>query len=128
MMLAPDATIADIVSKLRESEEYVRRALGNFHALLKEPTAQITVGVTGNGAYPNYKIDPPFLAGDDPLAKELLSSEPVYGVIAPTRVFNGRTHHLLIDPERVRNEHWSRRSMTFIELQTLLGEIRKLNK
>ena len=125
-MLAFDATIADIVDKLREPEEYVRRALGNFHdVLMQEPTAKIKIGVTGNGAYPNYKIDrltPP--PDDDPVRKALFPD----GIMRSERVFNGRTHRLLVDPEKVRRENWSLRSMTFNELQTLLGQIRKVKR
>jgi hypothetical protein len=112
--LDPDSTIADVARTLDDAQDYVRRALGNLYAeVSKQPQSVITIGVTGKGVFPNYKIDVPHDDFGD------------MGVTQPARVFNGRTHRVLVDPDKVRGESWSRKSMNLEELKALLGELRK---
>lgn len=121
MMLAPDVTIANIAELLEDPEEYVRRALGNLRAATaEEPQAVITIGITGKGTYPNYKID-------RRRVEELWPGANL-NFVDTARVYSGRTHQLLVDPDTVREEHWSTQSMGFNDLRSLLGEIRKLRR
>jgi hypothetical protein len=115
MQLAPDATIADVVPTLEEPDAYVRQALQNLHQeAKKEPKSVITIGITGKGKFPNYKIDVP---GDH------LGLDMVYN--APVKVFSGRTHEIINDPDKVRGENWSAKSLSLDQLRNILGEIRK---
>jgi hypothetical protein len=113
-----DATIDDLVGSLDDPEDYVRRALGNLHAeVRKDPKSRLTIGITGHGVCPNYKIDAPV---------ELKESDIQY--MAPCKVFSGRTHQEFVDPSSGRDEHWSAASTSLVELQALLGNLRKRKK
>jgi hypothetical protein len=74
----------------------------------------VTIGVTGKGVFPNYKIDVP---GDH------LDLDVVYNATAI--VFSGRTHKIINDPDKIRNENWSTKSLSLSDLQNILREIRK---
>ncbi len=103
-----DATIDDLVESLDDPEDYVRGALDNLHAeVMKEPNSRLTIGITGYGVYPNYKID-----------------TPVKLKMAPSKIFSGRTHQELVDSS-ARDERWSAASTSLFELQALLGNLRK---
>jgi hypothetical protein len=110
-----DATIDDLVESLDDPEDYARRALANLHAQVsKEPNSRLTIGITGYGVYPNYKIDIP---GE--LAKLDMQN------IAPSKIYSGRTHQELLDPSNGCYEHWSAASTSLVELQALLGHLKK---
>src|ERR1700730_475860 len=113
--LALDATVADVVRPLDRPEDYVRHALWNlYQETKKEPRSVITIGATGKGIFPNYKIDVP----GDHLDLDILHS-------ATAKVFSGRTHNVINDPNKVLEEHWSTKPLGLEELQMILGEIRK---
>jgi len=113
-----DATIDDLVESLDDPEDYVRRALDNLHAeARKEPNSRLTIGIMGYGVYPNYKIDTPI---------DLKKLDMQY--MAPSKIFSGRTHQELVDLSSVRDERWSAASTSLVELQALLGNLRKRKK
>jgi len=113
-----DATIDDLVESLEDPEDYVRRALGNLQAEIeKDPNSRLTISITSYGVYPNYRID-------IPVELEKLDMQ----CVASPKVFSGRTHQELADPSSVCDEHWSAASTSLIELQALLGNLRKRKK
>jgi len=112
-----DATIDDLVDSLDNPEDYVRRALDNLHAeVRKEHNSRLTIGITGYGVYPNYKIDAP--------AELKLDMQSM----SPSKIFSGRTHEEIVDLSSVRDERWSAAYTSLVELQALLGNLRKRKK
>jgi hypothetical protein len=113
-----DATIDDLVDSLDDPEDYVRRALDNLRAeVRKEPNSRLTIGITGYGVYPNYRIDTPV-----ELKKLDMQS------MSPSKIFSGRTHQEIVDPSGVRDERWSAASTSLVELQALLSNLKKREK
>lgn len=113
--LPADATATSIVDSLDEPEEYIRGMLANLHEANKiEKASRVTIGVTGKGIVPNYKIDAPVdLFGGGKLLIHM-----------PKLVFNGRTHKQMFDPAQVQGENWSTQSNTIEELKAKIGELR----
>ncbi len=110
--MKPNARIADIIETLSDAEDYVRGIVGSFteHSFVKERSS-VTIGISGTGLYPNYFIQEP--------------SET-----APGRrriVFNGRSHREILE-DAFWGESWSSTAMSFAEVQSLLGDLRKRKK
>ena len=81
-ILSKDATVTSIADKLNDPEEYIRGILANLHEALKtESNSRVTIGVTGGGKVPHYKIDISVVLFD--------GWKPMY---LPNKVFDGRTH------------------------------------
>lgn len=114
--IAPDATIADILSTLDKPEEYLRGIVGNLNECQRTyGDAWVRIGITGRGIVPHYRVEMPAEAAGTP-------------VPWPWKVFNGRNHKTLVDEDLLRDEHWSKRSMTLEETRKLLGEIRMMKR
>lgn len=119
--IAPNATVADVVDRLKSPEDYVRGVLGNLFDHKAEGGAVVRIGMMGRGLIPHYRLDrmsPGFSLSDEP-------PTPVFSVIG---AFNGRNHKPLVGEleaaDILRDEHWSRGFMTLDEVQTLIGVIR----
>ena len=117
-----DATINDVVEKMRRPDEYVRQLLGHMHKLKSEsPNLVVRIGVTGRGVAPHYRIDRRSVGtaifGDGPMIE-----------FTPLAAFHGSSHEPLVpegeEPDILREEHWSTAHMTFEEVQALLGRLR----
>jgi len=111
-MMKPDARITDIVGTLADPVEYVRRVLGSFieHSFDKQRSS-MTIGISGTGLYPNYFIQ-----------------EPSETASARRRtVFNGQSHREILD-DSGWGESWSSATMSFAEVQALLGDLRQFKK
>lgn len=119
--LPEDATAITISDTVDNPEEYIRGMLANLHESIKiEKDSQVTIGVTGQGKVPNYKIDVPNFT-----IKLFEQLDPVT-IHKPIRVFSGRTHKQIYDPSQVQHENWSRKSTTLEELKQKLGDIRRM--
>jgi hypothetical protein len=121
LKLEANATIADVAALLDKPVEYVRLALSNLHAFAKENNgAHLTIGVTGKGIAPHYKIG-------IPQELDLGLGEPIKFTSTP-KIFDGRTHKELRDitADQIRGLHWSSRSTSLDELKQLLGKLRGL--
>ncbi|MCJ2030745.1 hypothetical protein MKK50_15320 [Methylobacterium sp. J-043] len=122
MPLPEGSTVVTISHLLAEKDEYVRKALNNFRPEYKKnPNATLTIGLMGDGKYPNYRIDQP-LNGTD------VNDGLDVSIDWPELVFRGRSHDKLVDPSKVKFDNWSRSSVKYLELETLLGEMRRLKK
>jgi hypothetical protein len=120
MNLSLDATIADLVPLLGDPEKYIRRALWNLHQCTKENSgAVLTIGVTGKGIYPHYKIG---TVGDH------LGLGITYN--SPSKVFNGSTHKEMdqFTRDQIHAEHWSTQSLDLSDLRNVLAEFMKLKR
>jgi hypothetical protein len=114
--LPKDATATGITDMLDDPEEYIRGMMANLHEALKiEKESQATIGVTGTGKVPHYKIDVPEHGEFLEMSHSIL-------------VFNGRTHERIYDPSQVHPRSWSGRSNTLDELKEKLGELRSKGK
>jgi len=119
MALSPDATLADVISTLDQPEEYVRCVLGNMHACKKEQDGDVavTIGITGEGKVPFYRVD---------FVTEIEIKNRAFNMNGSFPMYNGRSHKRMDEVPRavMQDEHWSKRSMNYKEVQGLLGQLR----
>jgi hypothetical protein len=85
--------------------------------------AVLRLGTTGRGIAPHYRVQKEHSAIGD-LVGHLDSDESGYFT-----AFHGRTHKQLDwGAHELRTEHWSTRAMTYEEVQSLLGDLRRFKK
>jgi hypothetical protein len=108
-VIPDDATIADVIPLLGDPEEYVRQVLSTLYTMKKQGDVVMRIGTTGTGLRPSYRID-------------MASSGK------PISAFDGQTHRPFTDIKTVDTQSWSSRSMSFGEVQQLLGQIRSSSK
>jgi hypothetical protein len=119
--LSHKATIADIISTLNKPVEYVRGVFGNMVDCKKEHgNAFVRIGKTGRGISPHYRVEPelsPYAIDD------------AFDPIVEFTAFDGRNHKKL-DWEwpEVRGHHWSSETMSYEEVQNLLGSLRNFKR
>jgi hypothetical protein len=107
--MVPDARIADVIDTLDDPVEYVRCVVGNFLAHnFDRQRATVRMGVSGKGIIPNYAIEQGGEAG----------------IFELRRCFHGRNHKEILE-DVFQGENWSSATMSFTEVQTLLGELRR---
>jgi hypothetical protein len=105
--LAPDATIADIMSSLSQPENYLIAVLRTFYGMKKtQGQVSVRIGVTGQGKMPHYRID------------DVATSKPIQAFDFLGEPFP--------DYRPAETEGWSTESMTFAGVQQLLGELRSV--
>jgi len=110
--LPNDATATSVADSLNDAEEYIRGMMANLHEALKiEKESEVTIGVTGTGKIPHYKIDVPEHGEYLEMSHTIL-------------VFDGRTHERKYDPAQVHPRSWSSKSNTLDDLKEKLGELR----
>ena len=103
----PNATITDALPSLADREEYVRAILGNLmDCKRKHGNANVRIGIAGTTKVPSHKVS--YL--------DLTGVEIIFGAYA------GKTPAK--DDVLVRDDAWSSASMSFPEVQALLGELR----
>ena len=119
--LAGKSTICDIIEKLDDPEEYLRSVLENMLACRKKHgTAFVRIGTTGRGIAPHYQVAPEF-TWDSFAKEELLAAQFV--------AFHGRSHKQFNwGIEELQLEHWSDGTMSFDEVQNLLGSLRGFSR
>jgi len=103
----PNATITDALPTLANKEEYVRAILGNLmDCKRKHGNAIVRIGIAGTTKVPSHKVSYVDAAGE----------EVIFGAYA------GKAPGK--DDVLVRDDAWSSASMSFPEVQSLLGELR----
>jgi hypothetical protein len=114
--LTTDATIAEIVDKLGDPEEYVRCVLGNMLDCEKRyGNASVRIGTTGHGIAPHYRVEPTKFDDIDQ------AIDSIKDLVA----FHGRSHKQLDwTLFQLQNLHWSTRAMSRHDIQTLLSDLR----
>lgn len=118
--LSGDESIREVIGSLAKPEAYARGVLGNMAEFKPRDIKPIVrIGTTGQGIYPHYRIESAHGDGSDILGDLNASIETM-------TAFNGRNHKAMDwTPYEIRGEHWSDGLMTFDEVQTLLGELRR---
>ncbi len=107
-MISPDATIADVWSKLATREKYVATVLGRMHDCAKEHgNASVRIGFKGTGKYPCFRVC---------YTESSTGQEEVFGSF----VDSGKA----FPPgfERIKPGTWSTKTMTRDELLTFCAE------
>jgi hypothetical protein len=104
--IAPDATLEDVLPTLVKPEDHVATVLATMQPCRKQHgNAHVRIGITGTGKVPYHKV----------VYTDQDGVEQHYGS------FNG------LHPDvglKVHESTWSSRSMSFSEVQSLIGEIR----
>ena len=107
-LLQPDATITDALPGIIGKEEYVRQIVGNLIECKRaHGNASVRIGITGDGTAPYNRISY-FNAAEKEIA---------FGAFVGGSPFKNSM--------RVNDDSWSTASMTFAEVQVLLGELRQ---
>lgn len=106
--LEQDATIASVAGGLGTPEEYVRNV---FLGMSKHRDWRVRIAVAGGGEAPDYLYDSPANDENGPEAP------------AVTGAFSGGTHRALLQ-QRASTNSWSTASMSWTEVQALLGGFR----
>jgi hypothetical protein len=107
-LLQPDATINDALPNIIAKEEYVRQIVGNLMQCKRvHGNASVRIGITGDGTAPYNRIS--YLNDAD--------KEIAFGAFVGASPFKNTM--------RVNDDTWSTASMTFAEVQALLGELRQ---
>ena len=116
MTIAHDATIRSLMPTLRNPEDYLCGVLRNMQAWARRRGREgfVTLGVTGKGIAPHYRID------------------FTWGGATPDWVgeaYDGTSHHRLpYTVSVVKDDTWSIAFMAHAEVRTLLGEHRSVLK
>lgn len=138
--ISNDATIEDIISTLENPLGYVlgvlsnmtnvRRELRNRQIIAQDDTVAVRIGITGQGKFPHYRIDPNNLL--DALLGQLSTDEAQYKqskklLDAHFVAFDGRNHEVIDrwGPTELRDDHWSIGRMTRDEVLMLRGTLPK---
>ncbi len=107
MSIPSNSTITDTSQRLVNPVEYVPAVYGKLHRAHKNyPFAVVRIGCTGEGKFPNYRI------------------EDGHGVVV-CGPFNGQSHGDLTNAGNPEEENWSSNAMTHSELKTLLQQVRQ---
>jgi hypothetical protein len=113
------SSLRDVVQTLDRPDHYLRGVLGNMILCRKEhSSANVRIGTTGRGIAPHYRIEP-----DDLTLTEWF--DDATDLSAFFRAYHGRSHKLLgWSQGELKHDSWSRSSMSFDEVQQLIGELR----
>jgi hypothetical protein len=129
--LSGTETIRDILPSLANAEEYVRNVLGHMASFKRRQVDPVVrIGSTGEGIVPHYRIEPnskKIETLDDFDAETVANDFSSY--VEHMAAFNGRSHKKMDwGAFNIRGEHWSSGAMNFVEVQSLLGELRSGKK
>jgi len=103
----PNATITDALPTLANKEEYVRAILGNLmDCKRKHGNANVRIGIGGTTKVPSHKVSYLDAAGQEVIFGAYAGKSPAKDDVA------------------VRDDPWSSATMSFPEVQSLLGELR----
>ena len=124
--MQPDARIIDVVHSLDDPIEYVRGVVGSFFLYgFDKQKAVVRVGISGKGIIPNYCIEQ-YGARRFTTLTTLQAADTEVSVATDIKLrhcFHGRNHKEILD-DSFKGEKWSLASMSFTEVQTLLGHLR----
>jgi hypothetical protein len=108
--LKKDAIIGDVIPTLSNAEEYVRIVLGNLSACKKaHGNASVRIGITGQGKIPSHKVE----------YRDRLGELVLFGAFDQDRPFTD---------VGIQEHTWSTATLTFAEVQQLLGDIRNFRR
>lgn len=120
-MITPDAIVSDIIETLSDPTEYVRQIIRNFVGdQFDRAKAVVRIGVSGQGINPHYKIE-----------YQMAENIEVMGIriekLTGAKIYHGKSHKEISNfaNEDTKEHSWSNRAMSYGELETLLGELRK---
>ena len=126
-----DATIEDVISTLKDAEEYVRGVLGNMHRAKKElgsGEVRVRIGTTGQGITPHYQVETIPNLTDEDLAKILSFAATSPDDSDDEKYFpayHGSAHTLLDwDLTQIQYANWSSKYLAFNQVENLLGVLR----
>lgn len=136
-MLDSDATLRDLWKNglLNDAEEYLRKIFVRYRELSADlGECTITIGLTGTGQSPNYRVKPistkPAIVSREALFTGKTSSENER--IALKQLSNAHACYSGLNHKRLDlaagNEHWSSKPMSFAEFQTLRSDVRESNR
>jgi hypothetical protein len=112
--MEPSSRISDVLHTLADPVEYVRGIVQSFVEYQFDRARSIVrIGTSGRGIVPNYSIETPHEHNPDVFVKR--------------HVFNGRSHKEILDDSFI-GENWSSHGMSFLEVQSLLGQLRQSRK
>lgn len=104
--IAADATLEDVLPTLLKPEDHVATVLATMQPCRRQHgNAHVRIGITGTGKVPYHKV----VYIDDDGTEQLFGS------------FDG---HNPDAGHKVHDSTWSSRSMSFVEVQALIGRIR----
>ena len=108
-----DSKIDDILQTLARPDEYIRQIITNFLTYeFDENRADIRLGVSGTGKYPNYCINQGFKY--DYISPKI----PNIGSFDLRCAFHGRSHNKILE-ESFIGTNWSTVGMSFDYLKKL---------
>jgi hypothetical protein len=118
--LAGSESVRDVITTLDKPEQYVLGIFRNMDELRRNQIAStVSIGVTGHGIAPNYRLDP---------SEEADHAKMVGRYGDPSLAFRGQTHRPLAF-DYIDNGNWSPMEMTFEEeVKSLLGKLRGYQK
>lgn len=122
--LAADTVIADVVRTLKNPEDYVCRVLIRMKQCENAHGASLVrIGVTGRGVTPNFAVEYPNDMGGAEVFEAYygVNGDPMedLGTLLDELMGKAAPDHVMV----FRN--WSTRTMTYGQVQAVLGEIRK---
>jgi hypothetical protein len=101
--VAPDSTIETIQHRLSDRVDYVRHVFNEMaKAEKKIGPAFVRIGITGEGLFPNYRIEG--------------IADALWGP------YNGRNHEIM-QRDNLQNDTWSTARMSYEAVVKLLREI-----
>src|SRR5712692_1951203 len=115
--IALDSRISDLVHVLSAPLEYVSGVVSNFVLYgYDRETSAIRIGVTGEGIFPNYKIEEPSVS-----VTITVRSCQIEMTKTPARTFSGRNNREMaeLDDHERHDKNWSTKTMSFDELVAL---------
>lgn len=113
----PDATIADILPDLADSETYLRQVLATMRICQKHyGDAWVRIGVTGRSPTPSYRIDrPDEMAAGDGLVE---AGRALFGA------YGGRSHDRFTQVNTAETR-WSTRALGMADMLALHEGLRR---
>lgn len=103
--LPPNSTVTSVAQLLEKPLDYVPEVFGKINRTHRlDPPAVIRIGVSGEGKFPNYRIEHPA------------------GIDGP---FSGKNHKA-IAPLSERTDAWSQATNSYEEIKSLLQQMRKV--
>ncbi|MDW9358925.1 hypothetical protein [Sinorhizobium meliloti] len=111
--LPADCTLWSLKGNLKDPKEFVRQVLGNMTGHQRD--CQIRLALDCPALYPDYQVE--FFIYDDVEGEEIAFAQTA-------AVFKGRGHREVTYDGTELNRPWSSKTMTFLEVQQLLGELR----
>lgn len=114
-LLPSDCTARSMKMDFKNPEEYVRALFGNMTGYDKE--CQVRLALDSSPRFPDYQVE--MLFYDDENGEEIVHAQS-------SAVFSGRTHKGELVDHANTFRPWSSQVMSYLEVRTLLGELRGL--